>query len=291
MSKNIHIGLVQMTCEKDKQKNLDKAISKIREAAAKGAKVVCLQELFTSLYFCDVEDYDNFELAEAIPGPTTETLSQVAGELGVVIVASLFEKRAEGVYHNTTAVLDADGKYLGKYRKMHIPDDPGFYEKFYFTPGDLGYKVFQTKFGKIGVLICWDQWYPEAARITALMGAEFLVYPTAIGWATSQDEATNDEQYQAWQTIQRSHAVANGVYVVSVNRVGQEGELKFWGGSFVANPFGRVLYQASHEQEEVQVIEIELSQSNYYRTHWPFLRDRRIDSYQPITKRLIDDEM
>jgi N-carbamoylputrescine amidase len=290
MSKNIHVGLVQMTCEKDKQKNLDKAIYKIREAAAKGAEVVCLQELFTSLYFCDVEDYDNFGLAEAIPGPTTEALSQVAGELGVVIVASLFEKRAEGVYHNTTAVLDADGKYLGKYRKMHIPDDPGFYEKFYFTPGDLGYKVFQTKFGKIGVLICWDQWYPEAARITALMGAEFLVYPTAIGWATSQDEATNEEQYQAWQTIQRSHAVANGIYVVSINRVGQEGELKFWGGSFVANPFGRVLYQASHEQEEVQVIEIELSQSNYYRTHWPFLRDRRIDSYQPITKRLIDDE-
>lgn len=287
---NVKVGLVQMSCTADKQQNLQKAIDKVREAARKGAQIVCLQELFTSLYFCDVEDYDNFKLAEAIPGPSTDALSAAAAESGVVIIASLFEKRAQGVYHNTTAVLDADGKYLGKYRKMHIPDDPGFYEKFYFTPGDLGYKVFKTKFATIGVLICWDQWYPEAARITSLMGAEILFYPTAIGWATSQDNPTNTEQYNAWQTIQRSHAVANGVHVVSVNRTGQEGELKFWGGSFVANPFGSVLYQASHTEEEVYVHELELDKSDYYRSHWPFLRDRRIDSYQPITKRLLDED-
>src|SRR5437588_7106534 len=228
----VQVGLVQMSCTDDKQKNLDKAIAKIREAASQGAQIICLQELFTSLYFCDTENYDHFKLAEPVPGPSSETLAQIAKELGVVIIASLFEKRAQGIYHNTTAVLDADGTYLGKYRKMHIPDDPGFYEKFYFTPGDLGYKVFRTKFATVGVLICWDQWYPEAARITSLMGAEILIYPTAIGWATSQDEATNTEQYNAWQTIQRSHSVANGVHVVSVNRVGQEEDLKFWGGSF-----------------------------------------------------------
>jgi N-carbamoylputrescine amidase len=286
----VQVGLVQMSCTANKQENLHKAIVKVREAAAKGAQIVCLQELFTSLYFCDVEDYDNFALAESIPGPSTDTLSAVAAELGVVIIASLFEKRAQGVYHNTTAVLDADGKYLGKYRKMHIPDDPGFYEKFYFTPGDLGYKVFKTKFATIGVLICWDQWYPEAARITALMGAEILFYPTAIGWATTQDEATNTEQYNAWQTIQRSHAVANGVYVVSVNRVGEEAGVKFWGGSFVANPFGALMHQTTPDQEEVIVMELDLDKSDYYRSHWPFLRDRRIDSYQPITKRLIDED-
>jgi N-carbamoylputrescine amidase len=285
----VNIGLVQMSCTADKQQNLQKAITKIREAAQQGAQIICLQELFISLYFCDVEDYDNFELAEAIPGPSTDELSKLAAELKVVIIASLFEKRAQGVYHNTTAVLDADGAYLGKYRKMHIPDDPGFYEKFYFTPGDLGYKVFQTEYAKIGVLICWDQWYPEAARITALMGAEILFYPTAIGWAMSQDNTTNTEQYNAWQTIQRSHSVANGVHVVSVNRVGQEGELKFWGGSFISNPFGSVLYQASHADEEVIVQEIDTTKTDYYRTHWPFMRDRRIDSYQPITKRLLDE--
>ncbi|MGZ3945405.1 MAG: carbon-nitrogen hydrolase [Mucilaginibacter sp.] len=285
----VNVGLVQMSCTSDKQQNLQKAVGKVREAAQKGAQIVCLQELFTSLYFCDVEDYDNFQLAEAVPGPSTDELSKLAAELNVVIIASLFEKRAQGVYHNTTAVLDADGSYLGKYRKMHIPDDPGFYEKFYFTPGDLGYKVFQTEYAKIGVLICWDQWYPEAARITALMGAEILFYPTAIGWATSQDDATNTEQYNAWQTIQRSHSVANGVHVVSVNRVGQEGELKFWGGSFISNPFGSVLYQASYTDEEVIVYEIDTAKTDYYRTHWPFMRDRRIDSYQPITKRLLDE--
>lgn len=280
-----------MACTANPEENLKKAISGIRQAAEKGAQIVCLQELFLSLYFCDVEDYENFKLAEAIPGPSTETLAAVAKEFGVVIIASLFEKRAHGIYHNTTAVLDADGSYLGKYRKMHIPDDPAYYEKFYFTPGDLGYKIFKTKFATIGVLICWDQWYPEGARITALMGAEILFYPTAIGWATSQDDATNSEQFNAWQTIQRSHAVANGIHVVSVNRVGleQNGAMNFWGGSFFANPFGRVLYQASHDKEEVYVMPLDLNKTDSYRTHWPFLRDRRIDSYQPITRRYIDE--
>ncbi len=293
-NKKINIGLVQMSCTADVQANMQKAILGIREAAQKGANIVCLQELFTSLYFCDVEDHENFKLAEAIPGPSTDTLSAVAKELGVVIIASLFEKRAAGLYHNTTAVLDADGTYLGKYRKMHIPDDPGYYEKFYFTPGDAspedsGYKVFQTKFAKIGVLICWDQWYPEASRITALMGAEVLFYPTAIGWDTNEtDPNINREQYSAWQTIQRSHAVANGVHVVSVNRVGREADQQFWGGSFVANPFGTLLYLGSHDQEEVHVQEIDLDKTEYYRSTWPYLRDRRIDSYQPITKRFID---
>jgi N-carbamoylputrescine amidase len=291
MSK-VKVGIVQMSCSADKQANLQKAIEKVKEAAAKGAQIVCLQELFTSLYFCDVEDYDNFNLAEPIPGPSSEALGKIAKDLGVVIIASLFEKRTQGLYHNTTAILDADGTYLGKYRKMHIPDDPSYYEKFYFTPGDLGYKVFNTKFAKVGVLICWDQWYPEASRITALMGAEILFYPTAIGWATSQDEDTNIEQYNAWQTIQRSHSVANGLHVVSVNRVGleQEGAMKFWGGSFIANPFGSIIYRASHENEEVHVEELDLDKTDRYRTHWPFLRDRRIDSYQQITKRFIDEE-
>lgn len=285
-----NVALVQMTCTTNKAENLSKAIERVKEAAKKGAQIICLQELFTSLYFCDVEDHDNFALAEAIPGPSTDELTKVAAELGVVIIASLFEKRAQGLYHNTTAVIDADGQYLGKYRKMHIPDDPGFYEKFYFTPGDLGYKVFNTKFARVGVLICWDQWYPEAARITALMGADILFYPTAIGWATTQDEATNTEQYNAWQTIQRSHAVANGVHVVSVNRVGEEAGVKFWGGSFFANPFGAIIHQTSHNDEEVVVQELDLDKSDYYRSHWPFLRDRRIDSYQPITKRLLDED-
>ncbi len=289
MSK-VKVGLVQMSCSGDAKSNMDKAISGIKDAAAKGANIICLQELFTSLYFCDVEDYENFKLAEPVPGPSTDILSAVAKEAGVVLIASLFEKRAQGLYHNTTAVLDADGSYLGKYRKMHIPDDPAYFEKFYFTPGDLGYKMFETKYGKIGVLICWDQWYPEASRLTALMGAVILFYPTAIGWATSQDEVTNTEQYNAWQTIQRSHAVANGVHVVSVNRVGleQNGAMKFWGGSFVANPFGSLIVKATHDQEEVIVTELDLSKTDSYRTHWPFLRDRRIDSYGDIVKRFID---
>ena len=289
MSK-VKVGLVQMSCSSNKEENMQKVIAGIKDAAAKGANIVCLQELFTSLYFCDVEDYENFKLAEKIPGATTDTLGQVAAACNVVVIASLFEKRTQGIYHNTTAVIDADGKYLGMYRKMHIPDDPAYYEKFYFTPGDLGYKTFDTKFAKIGVLICWDQWYPEAARLTALQGAEILFYPTAIGWATSQDEATNIEQYNAWQTIQRSHAVANGVHVVSVNRVGleQNGAMKFWGGSFVSNPFGTLLYKGSHDNEETEVVEIDTDATDRYRTHWPFMRDRRIDSYENITKRFID---
>ncbi|MFC6100084.1 carbon-nitrogen hydrolase [Olivibacter domesticus] len=289
MSK-VKIGTVQMSCVADKPTNLAKAIEQVKEAAKKGAQIICLQELFTSLYFCDEENYDNFALAESIPGPSTDALSNVAAEFNVVIVASLFEKRAQGLYHNTTAVLDADGTYLGKYRKMHIPDDPGFYEKFYFTPGDLGYKIFKTKYASIGVLICWDQWYPEAARITALMGAELLFYPTAIGWAVTQDAGTNTEQYNAWQTIQRSHAIANGIPVVSVNRVGEEAGVRFWGGSFISNPFGSLIYKASHDQEETVVTDVDLNQSDYYRSHWPFLRDRRIDSYHPITKRFIDGD-
>ena len=291
MSK-VKVGIVQMSCVKDKPANMQKAVGKILEAVAKGAQIVCLQELFNSLYFCDVENYDHFQLAESIPGPSTEKLQLIAQENKIVIIASLFEKRAQGIYHNTAAVIDADGTYMGKYRKMHIPDDPAFYEKFYFTPGDLGYRVFNTAYAKIGILICWDQWYPEAARITSLMGAEILFYPTAIGWSTTQDQPTNEEQFNAWQTIQRSHAVANGVHVVSVNRVGfeQDGSMKFWGGSFISNPFGRILYQAGHDMEEVVVHEIDTNKTDSYRTHWPFMRDRRIDSYQPITKRFIDGD-
>ena len=287
-NRKVNIGLIQLSCVKDKQTNINKVIESIRKAAQKGAQIVCLQELFASLYFCDVENYDNFKLAEAIPGETTNLFCNLAKELNVVIIASLFEKRAEGLYHNTVAVIDADGKYLGKYRKNHIPDDPAYYEKFYFTPGDLDYKVFKTKYATIGTLICWDQWYPEAARITALKGAEILFYPTAIGWANNQTEEVNKEQYSAWQTIQRSHAIANGVHVVSVNRTGNEGDMIFWGGSFVSNPFGTVLYEASHDKEEIHVQEIDLNKTNEYRIHWPFLRDRRIDTYKPILRRFVD---
>lgn len=301
MNRKVNVGIVQMSCSADTNENFAKASTKIREAAAQGAQIVCLQELFKSLYFCDVEDHANFALAEAIPGPSTEAMSALAAELGVVIIASLFEKRTHGLYHNTTAVIDADGSYLGKYRKMHIPDDPGYYEKFYFTPGDApidgqtdsgepaGYRTFETKFAKIGVLICWDQWYPEAARITSLMGAEILFYPTAIGWdAHETDSVINEEQYGAWQTIQRSHAVANGLYVVSVNRVGREADQLFWGGSFIANPHGRLLYLAPHDHEVVHTEELDLQKLDQYRTTWPFFRDRRIDSYKPLLNRFID---
>lgn len=286
--KEVKVAMVQLQVGSQPDQNMAKTLEKIKEAAAKGAQVVVLQELFRSLYFCDVEDYANFQLAESIPGPSTDVLSTISAELGVVIVASLFEKRAEGLYHNTTAVLDADGTYLGKYRKMHIPDDPGYYEKFYFTPGDLGYKVFKTRFGKIGVLICWDQWYPEAARITALMGADFLVYPTAIGWALHQNETVNADQYHAWQSVMKGHSVANGIPVVAVNRTGIEGEMQFWGGSFVTNAYGKVLYQAPHLEEDLHIHSINLTETDFYRTHWPFLRDRRIDAYQPILSRFID---
>lgn len=286
MNNTVKIGLIQSICSDDKDINLQVATANIKKAASKGAQIVCLQELFSTKYFCEIEDHRNFELAETIP--TTHLLSDVSNETGTVIIASLFEKRTTGIYHNTTAVLDSDGKYLGMYRKNHIPDDPGFCEKFYFTPGDTGYKVFPTKYGKIGVLICWDQWFPEAARITSLMGAEILFYPTAIGWELDTPDEVNNEQYEAWQTMQRSHAIANGIHVVAVNRVGTEGITKFWGGSFVANPFGTVLYKASHENEEIHVQEIDLSQTSKYRSIWPFLRDRRIDTYKPILKRFID---
>ena len=289
-SKKVSVGLVQMTCTGSKQDNIQKAVEEIGKAAAAGAQIICLQELFASLYFCDKEDHSNFSLAEPIPGETTKHLQEVAKQKGVVIIASLFEKRAAGLYHNTTVVIDADGSYLGMYRKSHIPDDPGFYEKFYFAPGDTGYKVFETKFAKIGVLICWDQWYPEAARITSLMGAEVLFYPTAIGWEPDDKPDVKSEQYQAWQTIQRSHAIANGVHVVAVNRVGREADTDFWGGSFVSNPFGTVLYQASHDKQETYIQEIDLGLSEHYRTIWPFLRDRRIDNYEDILKRFVDSD-
>jgi len=284
----VKIGLVQTNCSEAPAANMDKAVKGIREAASKGANIVCLQELFASLYFCDKEDYAPFNLAEAVPGRSTELLQPIARELGVVIIASLFEKRAEGIYHNTAAVIDADGTYLGKYRKMHIPDDPAYYEKFYFTPGDLGFISFTTKFGKLGILICWDQWYPEAARLTALAGAEILFYPTAIGWADGEDKKINTMQHNAWETIQRSHAIANGIPVVSVNRVGHEGNQTFWGGSFIAGNQGEILFKASHDKEEVNVVEVDLARSNATRVHWPFLRDRRIDAYSDITKRFID---
>jgi N-carbamoylputrescine amidase len=287
--KNVSFALIQLSCDEDQSKNAVKTFSAIREAASKGAQVICLQELFQSVYFCYEENPSFFDLAEAIPGPLTNQFGDLAKELGVVIVASMFEKRAAGIFHNTTAVIDADGSYLGKYRKMHIPDDPGYYEKYYFTPGDLGYLVFDTHFAKIGVLICWDQWYPEAARLTALKGAEVLVYPTAIGWDLEEkNNEINREQYQAWQTIQRSHSVANGIPVVSVNRVGVEHGQQFWGGSFVSNAFGRVIFQASHDQEEVAIVAVDVDSSEYYRKTWPFFRDRRIDSYGDITKRFND---
>jgi N-carbamoylputrescine amidase len=288
MPNKIKIGVVQLSCKKEKDTNIGKTIEGIKQAAAKGAQVVCLQELFSSLYFCETEDHKNFELAEPIPGPTTELIQKTAKELGVVVIASLFEKRAAGIYHNTAIVVDADGSYLGFYRKNHIPDDPGFYEKFYFTPGDTGYKVFNTKYGKLGVLVCWDQWYPEGARIPSLMGAEILFYPTAIGWELETSNEINNEQFNAWRTIQLSHAIANGVHVVAANRVGIEGITKFWGGSFVSNPFGSILAQASHDKEEIIVQEVDLDENQHYRSIWPFLRDRRIDTYNDILKRYID---
>ena len=286
----VKAGLVQMSCVENPAENMKKAIAGIREAAGKGANIVCLQELFRSLYFCVKEEYKAFGLAEPIPGDSTTQFQALAKELGVVVVVPLFEKRAEGVYHNSAAVIDADGKYLGKYRKMHIPDDPSFYEKFYFAPGDIGFKSWKTKFGTIGVLICWDQWYPEAARLTALSGAEILFYPTAIGWAKDEEIKTREDQFQAWEVAQRAHAVANGIPVVAVNRVGVEGNLNFWGGSFVANTFGEILHQASRDNEEVSVVEVDLNRSNITRTHWPFLRDRRIDAYRGLSSRMLDDQ-
>ena len=295
----LRVGLIQMACSRDPGENLAKAEWRIREAAGKGAQIICLQELFRSQYFCREEDARLFDLAESIPGVTTDVLAQRARELKVVIIASLFERRAAGVYHNTAAVIDADGSLLGIYRKMHIPDDPLYFEKFYFTPGDLGFRTFDTRFGRIATLVCWDQWYPEAARLAALGGAEVLFYPTAIGWHPAEKAEFGESQYDAWRTIQRAHAIANGVYVGVVNRVGFEtgniggneatgAGLEFWGGSFIADPFGRVLAQGSHDKEEILTAEVDLRKLEDIRRNWPFLRDRRIDFYAPISSRLID---
>ena len=283
------IGLVQMACSTDSEANLQKAIQGIREAAGRGAEIICLQELFRSQYFCRQENADLFDLAEPIPGPSTEALSSVAKELQVSIVASLFEKRAQGLYHNTAAILDADGSLMGIYRKMHIPDDPLYYEKFYFTPGDLGFRNFDTRYSRIGVLVCWDQWYPEGARITSLQGANVLFYPTAIGWHPSEKEQYGEAQLDAWRTMQRAHAISNGVFVAAVNRTGYEGPpesgLEFWGNSFVSDPFGRVIAQATASDEQVMVVECDPKQMDEVRRNWPFLRDRRVDAYAPITNR------
>ena len=284
----VTVGLVQMSCEQKPQANLKKAIARIGEAAKKGAQIVCLQELFRSPYFCQTEDIELFKLAETIPGPTTDSLSRVAKQKKVVIIVSLFEKRAAGVYHNTAVIIDADGKIAGKYRKMHIPDDPLYYEKFYFTPGDLGFNTHDTRFGKVGTLVCWDQWFPEAARLTALSGAQLLFYPTAIGWLPGEKDEMNMAQHSAWETIQRAHAIANGIFVVVVNRVGHEGQLNFWGQSFVVDPFGRIIAKASADKEEVLVVDCDLRTIEETRQNWPFLRDRRIDAYQGLSYRYAD---
>ena len=283
----VKVGLVQMACGKDSQANMKIAEQGIRQAAGKGAQIICLQELFRTPYFCQTENHEHFKLAEEIPGPSTQAMSQLASELEVVLILPLFEKRSTGIYHNTAVVLDADGSMAGRYRKMHIPDDPGFYEKFYFTPGDTGFQTISTRYGKIGVLICWDQWFPEAARLTALSGAQILFYPTAIGYQAF-DESIAEKQAQAWQTIQKAHSIANGVFTVAVNRVGQENELNFWGKSFVSDPFGEVLADASAEAPEVLVVDCDLGLIEKTRQGWPFLRDRRVDAYQNMTRLYID---
>ncbi len=287
------IGLLQTACSDDPAENLDKTIAAAERAAKDGAQIICTQELFRSQYFCQSEDYDNFLLAEPIPGPTTAVFQRLARRRRVVVIASLFEKRAAGVYHNTCVVIDADGSLLGIYRKMHIPDDPLYYEKFYFAPGDLGFRAWETRYGKIGVLICWDQWYPEAARLTALRGAQILFYPTAIGWHPAEKAEHGEAQHSAWETIQRGHAVANGCFVAAVNRVGCErpvgGDgIEFWGQSFVAGPNGQVLAKGSVQREENLLVPVDLKQLDVTRTHWPFLRDRRIDAYGELTRRMID---
>jgi N-carbamoylputrescine amidase len=283
------VGLIQMRCSTDRKANLDLAIERIREAAKRGAQIISMQELFLSQYFCRVEDADLFDLAEPIPGPTTEALSKIARELKVALVASIFERRAAGIYHNSAAVLDADGAHLGTYRKMHIPDDPSYYEKFYFTPGDLGFPTFQTKYGRIAIQICWDQWYPEGARLASLHGANVIFYPTSIGWHPKEKAEFGAAQLDAWRTIQRSHAIANGVYVAVANRVGLEGPadsgLEFWGNSFIAAPFGEVLAEASTDKDEILVMECDPRRVEDTRRGWPFLRDRRIDAYPPLLER------
>jgi len=286
------LAAVQMRMGADPAVNLERAVAKVRDAAARGAEIVVLPELFRSLYFCQSEDHAQFDLAEPIPGPSTEALAQVAREANVVIVASLFERRAAGLYHNTAAMIDAGGALLGTFRKMHIPDDPLYYEKFYFTPGDLGFRAFDTRVGRVGTLVCWDQWYPEGARLTALAGADLLTYPTAIGWHQAEKAEHGAAQADAWRTIQRSHAIANGVYVAAVNRVGHEGPaaggIEFWGGSFVCDPFGVVLAEASRTEEETLIVTCDRRRQEEVRRNWPFLRDRRIDAYGSITKRYDD---
>jgi N-carbamoylputrescine amidase len=287
------LGIVQMRCAPDPDANLAHACEMVRDAARQGANVICLPELFRSQYFCQVEDHKYFQLAESIPGPSTQALGEIARECGVVIVASLFERRAAGLYHNTAAILDADGALMGRYRKMHIPDDPLFYEKFYFTPGDLGFLAWETAHAPIGVCVCWDQWYPEAARLTALRGAQILFYPTAIGWHPGEREQYGAQQHDAWETIQRSHAIANGCYVAAANRVGHEAPdggpgLDFWGQSFIAGPDGVVLARAGVDEETILIQEVSLKRLETQRTHWPFLRDRRVDAYGGIEQRMID---
>jgi N-carbamoylputrescine amidase len=288
------IGLVQARALARPEDNLAQAVDRVREAARSGAQVICLQELFRSAYFCQREDPDLFDLAEPVPGPTTETMGRIAKEEGVVVIAPLFERRASGLYHNSAAVLDADGRIAGLYRKMHIPDDPAYFEKYYFAPGDLGFSAFDTRFGRIACLICWDQWYPEAARLAALSGASVIFYPTAIGWHPAEKESVGAEQRDAWRTVQRGHAVANGVYVAAVNRVGHEladgagAGIEFWGSSFVADPQGIVVAEASAESEEILSAEIDPARIEHVRRNWPFLRDRRIDAYGPILSRFLD---
>jgi len=287
------LALLQHSCSPEVEENLDYCLNATKTAALKGAQIICTQELFASQYFCQNEDHSNFNLAEPIPGPKTAAFQEMAKKHEVVIIASLFEKRAAGLYHNTAAIIDADGSLLGLYRKMHIPDDPLYYEKFYFTPGDQGFRSWKTKYGKIGVLICWDQWYPEAARLTALTGAEILFYPTAIGWHPSEKSTEGEAQHTAWQTIQRSHAIANGCYVATINRTGHENPaggdgLEFWGQSFIAAPHGEILAQGSVDQNETIMVEIDMNRIEEARTHWPFLRDRRIDAYEGLSQRFLD---
>jgi N-carbamoylputrescine amidase len=287
-SRPVSVALVQMSCTVAREPNVEKAVARIGEAASRGANIVCLQELFTGHYFCQSEDHRHFAAAEPIPGPTSQALAAAAKKHGVVVIGSLFERRAPGLYHNTAVILDADGSQAGLYRKMHIPDDPLYYEKFYFTPGDLGFQSFQTKFGKVGVCVCWDQWYPEAARLTALTGAEILFYPTAIGWLPDEKDEFGPSQHNAWETMMRSHAIANGVFVAAPNRVGREGALQFWGGSFISDPNGNLVAKGKHEGEEIVMAQCDLGLIDVVRTHWPFLRDRRIDAYGDLTKRYRD---
>jgi len=287
-SSTVVVALVQMTGHVSKAQNVDKALARIGEAAAAGANVVCLQELFAGQYPCQTEDHARFDEAEPIPGPTSQALSEAARRHEVVVVGSLFERRAAGLYHNTAVIFDADGSLAGMYRKMHIPDDPLYYEKFYFTPGDLGFRAFDTRFGKVGVCVCWDQWYPEAARLTALAGAQIIFYPTAIGWLPDEKDVYGASQHAAWETMMRSHAIANGVFVAAANRTGSEGKLEFWGASFLADPNGNILARATHGSEETMLVECNFEQIDVVRTHWPFLRDRRIDAYGDLTKRYLD---